>query len=131
MTKYKITKNSELTAMAASIKTGKTSVLINGGWDQDYASGVVVIDHVIGKGETHEKMRDVWYILSGSGRFNLGGKLVSTRLSRPGERVGESLANAKTFSVTAGDVIDIPAGIAHQIDALDGRLEAFLVKVPA
>ena len=130
-TKYKVTKKSELAALAASIRTGKTSLLVAGGWDQNYASGVVVIDHVIGKAEIHDKMRDVWYILSGQARFKLGGKMINPKSSKPGEWAAEALRHPEIVEVSVGDVIDIPPGTPHQIDALEERIEAFLIKVPA
>jgi len=103
----------------------KNSVLITGDWQAEYASGVVVIDHVIGKAEIHEKMRDVWYVLSGHGAFILGGELDDKELSRAGEWNAPSISGGEKFSIFPGDLIDISPGVAR-----NDRLVALIVKVP-
>lgn len=131
---WKISTSKELAEAGRSISSGvKKAVLLNGGWEEDYATGVVVIDHVTGKGEVHDRMRDVWYILDveGTGRFHLGGKMQDPQLARAGEWTAEGLIGAETVEVKPGDVIDIPAGIPHQTDAAEGRVVALIVKVPA
>ena len=133
MQNWKVTKKEEIQELAESLPPNdKISKLINGDLGGNYATAVVVIDNVKGKGEVHEKMRDVWYIISGNGKFNLGGEMENPQPSskKPGEWSCKSLNGAETISVGPGDVIDIPPGVPHQIDAIGNRLEIFLVKVP-
>lgn len=127
-----ITKASEVAATIASVpKEKKKGITLNGNLaEKNYATFAVVIDNVLGKGEVHDKFRDIWVILSGSGRFNLGGKMVSPTSAGDGEWTSDSLEGADAVLVDAGDVIDIPPGEPHQTDGLGGRIEALVIKVP-
>ena len=131
MSQYIVTKKNQLKEMGASIESGvKKAVLMNGNWKGDYASGVVVVDSVKGRFEIHDKMRDVWYILSGRGKFSFGGNMQKTESPREGEWLSDSSEGAEIIDVEAGDIIDIPPGIPHRVET-DGRMETFIVKVPA
>lgn len=89
----------------------------------------MVMDNVMPDAEIHESKRDLWYVISGKGIFILGGELVDKKNNGGGELTGSSIEGGELFAVVAGDVIDIPAGVSHQIDARGERLEMLIVKI--
>ena len=126
----KIVSQAELQSKFAAIGPGKTAFLLYGGWDQPTATGAVVVDGVAGKFEVHEHKMDVWLITSGRGRFRLGGRLCNREFPVVGEQLAETAEDTEVFEVGAGDVLVIPPGVVHQTEALNGRFEAIVVKVP-
>ena len=127
---FKITKKAEIRRTARDIGTAvKQSVLLSGDWKGAYAVGVVVVDHQKGLAEVHEKSVDVWRVLNGTAKFTLGGALKNPQSTTRGELSSDAIENGEEFEVGEGDVIDIPAGVAHQIDASDGRIELLIVKI--
>lgn len=116
-------------ACASLPPNSKNAKLLLGAWDAPWALGVVVADHTSGQGEVHEKYRDVWYVLRGSGAFILGGALVSPENTKPGEWVADAIEGGETRAFKAGDIIDIPPGTPHKFEVLDGRAELLVVKI--
>ena len=103
--------------------------LLSGAWDGPYAVASVVIDDVRPDAEVHEHAADVWHVLKGSGKFILGGKLENAKEVRAGEFTASSIRGGIEYEVTDGDVVDIPAGVPHQIDAAGSRLEMLIIKI--
>ena len=103
--------------------------LLSGAWDGPYAVASVVIDNVRPDAEVHEHAADVWHVLKGSGKFILGGKLENVKEVRAGEFTASSIRGGIEYEVTDGDVVDIPAGVPHQIDAAGSRLEMLIIKI--
>jgi|SRR3989344_8882905 len=103
--------------------------LLSGAWDGPYAVASVVIDNVRPDAEVHEHAADVWHVLKGSGKFILGGKLENAKEVRAGEFTASSIRGGIEYEVTDGDVVDIPAGVPHQIDAAGSRLEMLIIKI--
>lgn len=116
-------------AFATLPPNGKNAKLLLGAWDGSWALGVVAADHTSAKAEVHEKYRDVWYVVKGSGSFILGGKLVSPGSPKPGEWVADAIEGGVTQAFGPGDVIDIPPGVAHKFEVPNGRAELVVVKV--
>ena len=111
-----------------NIKEGK---MISGS-KKDYASYAVVTDNKKGKGEVHEKMRDVWIfnIVGGYAKFIIGGRMVNPISPRETEWLAEEIEGGSEISISTGDMLEIPAGVPHQLDATGGRVEAIVIKVP-
>ena len=127
---YKVIKRSEVETAAGSIKQqAKESVLLSGDWKDKYAVAVVVADHNMGTAEVHEKSVDTWRVLSGSAKFILGGKLKDPTSSKPGEWRSDVIEGGEEIEVSEGDVIDVPAGVPHQLDAANSRIELLIVKI--
>lgn len=126
----KVIKHDEAVRAGESVGSNiKKSVLLSGAWDGKYAVAVVVVDGIKPKAEVHEHAADVWRVEKGSGKFILGGTLVSPEAVREGELVADTIEGGETFDVVPGDVVDVPPGVAHQIDATQGRLELLITKV--
>ena len=68
-----------------------------------------------GSSELHEHEADVFVIESGTATMISGGKLVGGHTTKPGEIRGTSIAGGKRQILAAGDVVHIPAGVAHQL----------------
>lgn len=83
-----------------------------------------------GSAEVHEKEADIFIIESGEAVIQTGGTLVKPRTDKPGELRGTSIAGGEKHTLTAGDVIHIPAGVPHQLLIQKGQPFAyFVVKV--
>ena len=113
----------------AAMPRAKTIKLLLGAWDGPYALACVVFDNVMADAELHERAADIWIVQKGSAKFILGGELKNPVSLRTGEKTSASIAGGKEQEVAEGDVIDIPPGIPHQIDARGRRIELLIVKV--
>ena len=113
----------------AATPRAKTVKLLSGVWDGPYAVASVVFDNVMADAELHERAADIWIVQKGSAKFILGGELKNPVSWRTGEKTSASIAGGKEQEVAEGDVIDIPPGIPHQIDARGRRIELLIVKV--
>lgn len=107
----------------------KTVKLLSGSWDGPYAVASVVLDDVLPDAEMHEHAADIWFVRKGSAKFILGGELKNPVSLRKGEKTAASIAGGKEQEVAEGDVIDIPPGVPHQIDARGRRIELLIVKI--
>lgn len=126
---YKVIKSKEVSDLSSKDGEGTKSVnLLSGSWEGPCAVASIVFDNVMPKAEIHEKAIDVWFILNGSGKFILGGQLNNGQKIAENEFTGDSIQGGEEFIVVAGDIIDIPADIAHQVNARGGRLETIIVK---
>lgn len=77
--------------------------------------------------EQHDEIEDYVYIQSGQGTILIGGQM----LGRRGD-LGAEIIGGTRYSVGAGDVLRIPAGIPHAYNPDDGRhITYVLVRVPA
>ena len=127
---YKIVTNKEAVEIElAAMSRVKTVKLLSGAWDEPYALACVVFDNVMADAELHERAADIWFVRKGSAKFILGGELKNPISLRKGEKTAASIAGGKEQEVAEGDVIDIPPGVPHQIDARGGRIELLIVKV--
>lgn len=127
---YCVIKKQEIDAVRSSVaEEEKKAIVLLGGKEDSYAVYAVVVNNVLGKAEVHDRARGVWYALSGSAVFVLGGAIKDPQEKHPGEWVAEKVVGGELTKVEAGDIIDIPAGVPHQIDARGGRIEFLIVKI--
>ncbi len=126
----KVIRKDEIVHAGASVEQNvKKAVLLSGDWDGKYAVAVVVVDCSKPKAEVHEHAADVWRVMKGSGKFILGGEMQNPEKIREGEWTADEISGGEIVEVGEGDLIDIPAGVPHQIDARGGRLELQIVKI--
>ena len=126
----KIIRKDEVSQAGASVERNvKKAVLFSGAWDGTYAVAVVVVDGIKPKAEVHERAADVWRVMKGSGKFILGGAMQNAEKIREGEWTADEISGGEIGEVGEGDLIDIPAGVPHQIDAVGTRLELQIVKI--
>jgi len=83
-----------------------------------------------GSSEVHEHEADIFVIEDGEGTLITGGKLVNSRVESPGELRGTSIRGGDKMHFAPGDVVHIPAGVAHQMLVEKGKpVTYFVVKV--
>jgi mannose-6-phosphate isomerase-like protein (cupin superfamily) len=82
-----------------------------------------------GESELHERERDVFYILSGEATFVTGGHMQDAREVGPGDWRGTGISGGDIHHLKAGDVITIPAGVAHWFRDVPHQIDYFVVKV--
>ena len=80
--------------------------------------------------ESHDASDDVYYVLEGSARLTLGGKLEGPREIGPGEWRSKTIAGGTTFDIKKGDLVIVPRGTPHQRNSIKGRtFSMILVKI--
>lgn len=80
--------------------------------------------------EVHDASDDVYYVLQGTARLTLGGKLDAPREISPGEWRSKTIAGGKTFNIKQGDLIIVPRGTPHRRNSIKGKtFSMVLVKI--
>ena len=87
--------------------------------------------YLMTEAELHDAETDVWYVVAGGATVVMGGTIVDSATTGPGEHRGPSIKGGTDLAVAAGDVVTIRPGVAHWVKAVDGRLRYLVVKVRA
>ena len=74
-----------------------------------------------GTGELHQNWTDVFIVQSGEGTIVYGGSIEDAKDTGNGEIRGPRHVGGKSQKVTAGDVLVIPPGVAHQTIVEPGK----------
>jgi mannose-6-phosphate isomerase-like protein (cupin superfamily) len=83
-----------------------------------------------GSSEIHEHEADIFFITAGDASIVTGGKITGGHVTKPGELRGASIIGGEKRPLKTGDIIHIPAGVAHQILVTPGKpITYFVVKV--
>ena len=83
-----------------------------------------------GLAEWHEKEADVLFISTGRVTMVYGGTIVDAKTTAPGESRGPSITGGTEAKMGPGDVIHIPAKVAHQMLLAPGaKVTYFVTKV--
>ena len=83
-----------------------------------------------GVAEWHEKQADIMVISAGEVTMIYGGTIVDGKTTAVGEIRGPSIKGGTEVKLTAGDVLHIPAKVAHQMLLAPGtKLTYFVAKV--
>ena len=91
-----------------------------------------MIAHREGSGvaEWHEKQADVMFISAGQVTMVYGGTIVDAKTTAPGEMRGASIQGGTEAKLGPGDVLHIPAKVAHQMLLASGaKVTYFVTKV--
>lgn len=108
---------------------GKHVIWLSEPEGQNYKIGLVVFNNVLPNAEVHKTSADVWHVIDGSGAFILGGELENGVEKKPNEWIAGSIQGGERKEISAGDVIDIPVAVPHQIDARRKFLAMIIVKI--
>ncbi|MCU1237311.1 MAG: hypothetical protein JWP63_5278 [Candidatus Solibacter sp.] len=83
-----------------------------------------------GEAEYHATQADIFMVQTGSASIIIGGELVDGKTTAPNEMRAASIKGGVEKMLAAGDVITIPAKVAHQVK-MDNSKEFtyFVVKV--
>lgn len=83
-----------------------------------------------GSSEIHEHEADIFFVTAGDASIITGGRMIGGHQTKPGELRGTSIEGGEKRPLKAGDIIHIPAGVAHQILVTPGKpITYFVVKV--
>jgi len=91
-----------------------------------------MIAHREGSGlaEWHEKQADVMFISAGQVTMVYGGTIDDAKTTAPGEMRGASIRGGTEAKLGPGDVLHIPAKVAHQMKLAPGaKVTYFVTKV--
>jgi mannose-6-phosphate isomerase-like protein (cupin superfamily) len=87
----------------------------------------------------HEKVTEIYHVISGSGTLVTGGKLIGARpraanapqvVQLNGPSVfGTSIQEGETRRISAGDVVIIPAGVNHWFTDIQESLTYLVVRI--
>ena len=94
-----------------------------------YGTHLTMLAHREGDGEVevHDKMADVFYIVSGETTLIVGGTVVGGHNTAPGETRGTSITGGEKKMLGAGDAVHIPAKVPHQM-LVSKKITYFVVK---
>jgi mannose-6-phosphate isomerase-like protein (cupin superfamily) len=99
---------------------------------ENYGNHYTMLAHREGDGEVevHDKMADVFYVVSGEATLILGGTVVGGHASGPGETRGTSITGGEKKMLGTGDAVHIAAKVPHQMLVASGKkVTYFVVKV--
>jgi mannose-6-phosphate isomerase-like protein (cupin superfamily) len=97
-----------------------------------FGNHLTMLAHREGDGEVevHDKMADVFYVVSGEASLIVGGTVVGGHTTAPGETRGASITGGEKKTLGAGDAVHIPAKVPHQMLVANGKkITYFVVKV--
>lgn len=83
---------------------------------------------------THGNKADLYLIRSGEATLTTDGQLINPKPAtggggaKEGDIDGDGIRNGKSRIVRAGDVVFIPAGVPHQITAVNGEVQFLLFR---
>ncbi len=81
-------------------------------------------------GAVHEREAERFYVIDGAGTFVYGGKLVDEKRTNESNLSGTSISGGETRKVSKGDWFMVPAGVPHQVSAVDGPLTLMTLHLP-
>jgi glc operon protein GlcG len=82
-----------------------------------------------GEAEYHAHTVDVMHVVEGRATVVTGGQMVGARNVGDGEVRAQSVTGGHTHELSAGDVLAVPAGVAHQFTRVTDPFLYFVVKV--
>lgn len=80
-----------------------------------------------GGAEIHGHYDDIFVVQKGHATLTTGGTIVNPKTSPDGETKGPSIQDGHTQEISAGDVVNIPAGTPHQLKIAAGTLFSTIV----
>jgi mannose-6-phosphate isomerase-like protein (cupin superfamily) len=83
-----------------------------------------------GDAEVHMQMNDTIIIEKGSGTFWVGGQITGNHEIRPTEWRGGEMTGARTYNVSVGDLLLVPAGVPHKAIVTVGPFAYLTIKTP-
>ena len=84
-----------------------------------------------GQVELHDKETDTLYVLDGSATVVTGGTMLGGTVTAPGQQRGTEIKGGRSYKVTKGDVMVIPAGVPHWFKEVPSSIDYYVVKVIA
>jgi quercetin dioxygenase-like cupin family protein len=79
--------------------------------------------------EIHTSEADLFYVIEGRATQVIGGRMVDGKETGPGQIRGARIDGGTTYRLSRGDVMWVPAGVAHWFPEIPEPLSYLLVKV--
>ena len=86
----------------------------------------VVLRKESGGAEMHETQADIFVITAGEGTLTIGGTIPDGKTTQPHEIRGTSITGGTDQKIAAGDVLTVPAKMAHQMKLERGKEISYL-----
>ncbi|HLH37492.1 MAG TPA: hypothetical protein VKX41_22715 [Alloacidobacterium sp.] len=80
-----------------------------------------------GGAEIHSYYDDVFVVQKGHATLTTGGTIVDPKMNPDGETKGTSIQDGHVQEISAGDVVNVPAGTPHQLKIAEGVLFSTIV----
>lgn len=112
---------STLAAQAAA--TGFTSQPLASLGNYNFAA---VLRKQSGGAEIHQTQNDIFLITAGEGTLTVGGAITDGKTTQPNEVRGTTISGGVDKKVAAGDILTIPAGMAHQMKVEAGKEVSYM-----
>jgi mannose-6-phosphate isomerase-like protein (cupin superfamily) len=80
-----------------------------------------------GGAEIHAHYDDVFVVQQGHATLTTGGSIIDSKTDSDGETKGSGISDGHTQEISAGDVVNIPAGTPHQLKIASGTLFSTIV----
>ena len=81
-----------------------------------------------GLAEIHTRATDVIYVVEGTATLITGGKAIDPKEVAPNEIRGRAIEGGEAHQITKGDVVIVPAGVAHWFKEVRGPFLYFVCK---
>ena len=125
---FHLWKSSELKAFPSSLApqaaaTGFTSQPLANLGNYNFAA---VLRKQPGGAEIHQTMNDIFIITAGEATLVVGGTISDAKTTQPNEIRGTVIAGGTEKKVAPGDVLTIPAGMAHQMKVDAGKEVSYM-----
>lgn len=82
-----------------------------------------------GGAEIHGHYDDIFVVQKGHATLTTGGTVIDPKTGPDGETKGSGINDGHTQEISAGDVVNIPAGTPHQLKIPEGVFSTIVVKV--
>ncbi|MCX7845738.1 MAG: hypothetical protein N2312_03895 [Dictyoglomaceae bacterium] len=83
-----------------------------------------------GEGEVHKYINDIYVVYSGKAKVILSNEYIGGKEIDRGEIRGCEMKNYKEELISEGDILIIPAGVAHKLIVEDGNFIQLIIKIP-
>jgi len=80
---------------------------------------------------SHERVTEVYQIISGAGTFETGGTLVNLTSEAAGPSTRGTIEGGESRVMAPGDVVVIPPGLPHRFSKLDGTITYLVTRIEA
>jgi mannose-6-phosphate isomerase-like protein (cupin superfamily) len=80
-----------------------------------------------GHAEIHAHYDDVMMVTAGTATLVTGGTIVDGHTNGDGETAGSNIQGGESHTITAGDVVHVPAGTPHQLLVKKGTMYSSIV----
>ena len=84
-----------------------------------------------GRAEIHEGRTQIFHILDGAGTLVTNGSVIAPQTIGPGEILGTAIESGRSYRLSKGDVIVVPAGTPHWFKEVESTLVYYTVNVTA